>query len=150
MYNLWRFVALNDSKISFVAINAVLSRIFCRNLRAFVWRKFVPKIVCVEKNDKYLVCKQAGTGGQEKSATDPRTFSSTGHRCRVVLLYDLGSGPSSGSRPPGENSVPSPLRFTTTSPPISISFDHPAVQCKSILLKLLIICLTSSPFLRGH
>ena len=49
MYNLWRFVALNDSKISFVAINAVLSRIFCRNLRAFVWRKIVPKIVCVEK-----------------------------------------------------------------------------------------------------
>ena len=49
MYNLWRFVALNDSKISFVAINAVLSRIFCRNLRAFVWRKFVQKIVCVEK-----------------------------------------------------------------------------------------------------
>ena len=49
MYNLWRFVALNDSKISFVAINAVLSRIFCRNLSAFVWRKFVQKIVCVEK-----------------------------------------------------------------------------------------------------
>ena len=39
VYNLWCFVALNGSKISFVAINAVLSRIFCRNLRAFVWRK---------------------------------------------------------------------------------------------------------------
>ena len=49
MYNFWRFVALNDSKISFVAINVVLSRIFCPNLRAFVWRKFVQKIVCVEK-----------------------------------------------------------------------------------------------------
>ena len=39
----------------FVAINAVLSRIFCRNLRNFVWRKFVQKIVCVEKKDKYQV-----------------------------------------------------------------------------------------------
>ena len=49
MYNLWCFVALNGSKISFVAIYAVLSRIFCRDLRAFVWRKIVSKIVCVEK-----------------------------------------------------------------------------------------------------
>ena len=49
MYNLWCFVALNGSKISFVAIYAVMSKYFCRNLRAFVWRKIVSKIVCVEK-----------------------------------------------------------------------------------------------------
>ena len=49
MYNLWCFVALNGSEISFVAIYTALSRIFCRDLRAFVWRKIVSKIVCVEK-----------------------------------------------------------------------------------------------------
>ena len=55
MYNLWCFIALNGSKISFVAIYAVLSRIFCRDLPAFVWRKIMSKIVCVEKKDKYQV-----------------------------------------------------------------------------------------------
>ena len=49
VYNLWCFVALNCCKISFLAIYAVLSRIFCRDSRAFVWRKIVSKIVCVEK-----------------------------------------------------------------------------------------------------
>ena len=39
LYNIWCFVALNIFKISFVAICAVLSRIFCRDWRAFVWRK---------------------------------------------------------------------------------------------------------------
>ena len=43
-------------KICFVAIYAVLSRnLFCRDLRAFVWRKIEPKIVPVEKKDKYQV-----------------------------------------------------------------------------------------------
>ena len=37
-------------QISFAAIYAVLSRnLFCRDLRAFVWRKVKPKIVLVEK-----------------------------------------------------------------------------------------------------
>ena len=37
-------------KICFVAIYAVLSRnLFCRDLRAFVWRKVEPKIMLVEK-----------------------------------------------------------------------------------------------------
>ena len=52
MYNLWCFVALNGSKISFVAIYAVLSRIFCRDLRAFVWSKIKQKIVSVEKTSQ--------------------------------------------------------------------------------------------------
>ena len=35
---------------------AVLSQnLFCRDLRAFVWRKIEPKIVLVEKKDKYQV-----------------------------------------------------------------------------------------------
>ena len=55
VYNLWRFVALNDSKISFVAINAVLSRIFCGDLHAFVWRKIVPKLCVLRKKDKIHV-----------------------------------------------------------------------------------------------
>ena len=43
-------------KICFVAIYAVLSRnLFCRDLRPFVWRKIEPKIVPVEKKDKYQV-----------------------------------------------------------------------------------------------
>ena len=49
MYNLWRLVALNGSKISFVAIYALLSRIFWCDLCAFVWRKIEPKIVSVEE-----------------------------------------------------------------------------------------------------
>ena len=37
-------------KICFVAVYAVLSRnLFCRDLRAFVWRKVEPKIVLLEK-----------------------------------------------------------------------------------------------------
>ena len=37
-------------KICFVAIYVVLSRnLFCRKLRAFVWRKIEPEIVLVEK-----------------------------------------------------------------------------------------------------
>ena len=43
-------------KICFVTIYAVLSQnLFCRDLRAFVWRKVEPKIVLVEKKDKYQV-----------------------------------------------------------------------------------------------
>ena len=60
MYNLCRNVAYNDisllqtmlfcCKICFVAIYVVLSRnLFCRKLRAFVWRKIEPEIVLVEK-----------------------------------------------------------------------------------------------------
>ena len=30
--------------------------LFCFDLRAFVWRQIEPKIVSVEKNDKYQVC----------------------------------------------------------------------------------------------
>ena len=48
VYNLW----------CFVAFYAVLSRnLFCHNLRAFAWSKIEPKIVPVEKNDKYQVCE---------------------------------------------------------------------------------------------
>ena len=49
VYNLWCFVTLKCCKIIFLAIYTVLSRIFCRNLGAFVWRKIEPKIVYVEK-----------------------------------------------------------------------------------------------------
>ena len=31
-------------------------KFFCRNLRAFVWKKINKKIACVEKNDKYQEC----------------------------------------------------------------------------------------------
>ena len=44
--NLYRFVAE-------YVIHAVLSRNFCHNLRAFMWRKIEPKSTYVEKNDKY-------------------------------------------------------------------------------------------------
>ena len=44
-------------KICFVAIYAVLAQnLFCRDLRAFVWRKIYWEIVLVEKKDKYEVC----------------------------------------------------------------------------------------------
>ena len=48
-------------KICFVAIYAVLSRnLFCRNLRAFAYRKIETKIVAVEKRTniwyEYLFC----------------------------------------------------------------------------------------------
>ena len=33
-----------------------VAKSFCRDLRAIAWRKFGPKIVLVEKNDKYQVC----------------------------------------------------------------------------------------------
>ena len=49
VYNLWYFVALNCWKIRFLAIYAVLSRFFCCDLRAFVWRKIEPKMLSVEK-----------------------------------------------------------------------------------------------------
>ena len=49
VYNLWYFVALNCWKIRFLAIYAVLSKYFCCDLRAFVWRKIEPKIVSAEK-----------------------------------------------------------------------------------------------------
>ena len=44
--NLCRFVAKS-------IIHAVLSRNFCHNLRAFMWRKIELKSTFVEKNDKY-------------------------------------------------------------------------------------------------
>ena len=81
MYNLWRFVALNDSKISFVAIYAVLSRIFCCNLRAFVWRKFVQKIVCVEK--KRQISGMASTI-ESLSAFEGCVFA---HFCDKNIIY---------------------------------------------------------------
>ena len=44
-------------EICFVAIYAVLAQnLFCRDLRAFVWRKIDSEIVLVEKKDKYEVC----------------------------------------------------------------------------------------------
>ena len=56
-------------KISFVAIYAVLSRnLFCCDLRAFVWRKVEPKVVPVEKKDKYQVWLVGGfvSGGRSR------------------------------------------------------------------------------------
>ena len=47
------------SEISFIISNFrwFVAKSFCRDLRAIVWRKFEPKIVPVEKSDKYEVCQ---------------------------------------------------------------------------------------------
>ena len=44
-----QFMVFCRFKINFLAIYSVLSRNFCRDLRACVWRKIVLEIVCVEK-----------------------------------------------------------------------------------------------------
>ena len=58
VYNLWCFNAYYAVLLqSRFAIYAVLSQNpICRDLRTFAWRKIEPKIVSVEKNDKYEVC----------------------------------------------------------------------------------------------
>ena len=56
IYGVLLHFVLFFAKSVFYAINAVLSQNqFCWDSRAFVWRKFEPKIVPVEKNDKYEV-----------------------------------------------------------------------------------------------
>ena len=49
---------VEKSEISFIIsdFRCFFGKSFCRNLRAIAWRKFEPKIVPVEKNDKYEVC----------------------------------------------------------------------------------------------
>ena len=60
-------------KISFVAIYTVLLRnIFGCDLRAFAWRKIEPKILSVEKKDKYEVCLWPAVG------LTPRLIASLG------------------------------------------------------------------------
>ena len=55
LHNWWFFVALNCCKIIVLVIYAILSRIFCRDLRTFVWRKIEPKIfVCGEKRTNIM------------------------------------------------------------------------------------------------
>ena len=51
---MWR-----KSEISFIIsdLRCFVAKSFCRDLRAIVWRKFEPKIVPVEKSDKYEVCQ---------------------------------------------------------------------------------------------
>ena len=49
-YNSLSQITLFCCKICFVSIYAVLSQnLFCRDLRAFAWRKIEPKIIWVEK-----------------------------------------------------------------------------------------------------
>jgi len=41
--------------VFFCALRCFVAKLVCCDLRAFVWRKFLPKIVSVDKNDKYQV-----------------------------------------------------------------------------------------------
>ena len=55
LHNWWFFVALNCCKIIVLVIYAILSRIFCRDLRTSVWRKIEPKnCVCGEKRTNIM------------------------------------------------------------------------------------------------
>ena len=52
---LLHFTLFCCKKFCFLRFTLFFEKSVCRNLRAFVWRKIEPKIVLVEKKDKYQV-----------------------------------------------------------------------------------------------
>ena len=57
VFNLWCFVAFNGSKISFVAIYAVLSKFFVVAIYALLCGEKLCQKLCVwRKKDKYQGC----------------------------------------------------------------------------------------------
>ena len=76
VYNLWYFVSFYTVLLNF------LFTLFCRNLRAIAWKKFVPKIVPVEKklqissmgNPSYIIMQT--TSGNTQTTEEAKVFPS--------------------------------------------------------------------------
>ena len=52
----WRNFKFIQNRDVFYALRFFVAPLFCRDLRAFAWRKISPKFYMWRKNDKYQVC----------------------------------------------------------------------------------------------